>query len=267
MIKLIALDLDGTLLNSQHEISPRNHQTLQKAMENGIKIALVSGRNFPSIQQFVRKLQGASVTASMNGSSIFDHSIEREVFDQRIDSEISSRILGYTEQMDIHTNYYHEDHIVCPMKNDHSRVYSRNTGEPVVDIGSLLEYNKGKSPNKLLLIGEHFVLDQARVWLEDNVPKHINHFYSNPNYLEVVHHSVSKGAAIQWMAKYFGLSMNQVMAFGDAENDISMIRAAGLGVAMANAPELVKNAADYVTSSNDEDGVAQAIEHLIRDGS
>ena len=264
MIKLMAFDLDGTLLNSNREISARNHQALQMAMENGIIIALVSGRNFPSIQQFVRKLNGTSVTASMNGSAIFDHSIEKTVFDQRVDSEISSRVLEYTKKMDIHTNYYHEDQIVCRMENEHSRVYSRNTGETVADIGSLLEYNKGKSPNKLLLIGEHFVLDQARVWLDHTVFGHINHFYSNPNYLEVVHHSVSKGAAIQWIAKYFGFSMDQVMAFGDAENDISMIRAAGVGVAMANALELLKEAADYVTSSNDEDGVAKGIEKFLR---
>lgn len=260
MIQLIAMDLDGTLLNQRHEISHKNLKALHSAREQGVHLAVVSGRNMASMKQYVNQLEGIRFTACLNGSCIFDHQSGKLIYDQSIDSKIAAPILHYVEGRGIHTNYYCHDQIVCHRETEHSAVYSRITGEPIAGVGSLEAYNETHRPNKLLLIGEHEVLDSVRDWLDRTMKGLVGHFYSNPNYLEIVHHEVNKGAAIHRMAGHLKISMNQVMAFGDAENDVSMILEAGVGIAMANAPESVRSYADYITLSNDADGIAKGIE-------
>lgn len=264
MIRLIAMDLDGTLLNREHQISRRNQAALELAREKGAYIVLASGRNFFSMKQFINQINGIRMSASLNGSAIYDHELEKLVYQRPLDSEAAAKVLSYAEEMGIHTNYYHDNQIVTAVETDHSIFYTGVSGEPISGVGSLVAYNRDKSPDKLLLIGEHSILEAARQWLSLNLSGKVSHFYSNPTYLEVVHPIVSKGAALRWMAAHLEIPIEEILAFGDAENDISMIKEAGVGIAMANAPESVKSAADHITSSNDEDGVAKAIEEFLR---
>lgn len=263
MIRLVALDMDGTLLNNEHLISERNKQAIQKAVAKGVKIVLLSGRNSVGMRKYVDELGIKDLTASMNGAQILDNNKQEALYDLRIEKDAASEIIKYVESIGIHMNYYHDEAIACSIETDYSKDYTRATSAPITSVGSLYEYNKNRQPSKMLLIGERKLLNTAREWIEKNHCNSVNHFFSNSNYLEITHKNVSKGEALKLIAKHYNLSMDQVMAIGDGENDISMIKAAGTGVAMGNASEQVKEEADFITLSNDEDGVAHALEQLV----
>ncbi len=263
MIKLVALDIDGTLLSSRHVISERNKMALHRAASIGVRIALLSGRNIVGMQKYIEELGLKDIVVSLNGAYIVANNKPEAIHDLRIEKETAAEIIKYVESMKIHLNYYHDDVITCGAESEYSREYARITDAPVIGVGSLLEYSESRQPGKLLLIGGRNYLEAAREWLEKNHSHRVNCFFSNSNYLEVIHKNASKGDALKRIAGYYNLSMDQVMAIGDGENDISMIHEAGIGVAMGNASEKVKKEADFITLSNDADGVAYAVEKFV----
>ena len=263
MIRLVALDIDGTLLNSDHKISERNKDAVRRAIKEGVKIVLLSGRNFLCMQQYVEELELKDLTISLNGAYILDGDKREAIHDLRVERDAASDIIKAAEDLGIHINYYHDEAIACGSETDYSREYSRITGVPIAKVGSIYEYNKTRCPNKMLLIGQRELLDKIRAWVEKYHDSRVNFFYSNPMYLEITHKNVSKGQALAFLADYYGFTMDEVMAVGDGENDLSMIKAAGIGVAMENALDEVKAAANFITLSNNRDGVAYAIEKLV----
>lgn len=264
--KLICMDLDGTLLDEQKRVSPKAKECLKKAREMGVQIALLSGRMPLAIEMIEEQIGFSCIKASSAGTYI--------LMDGKC---ISSQTLLPKIVLEIYYNYAKKHGIPLWVYQD-TRWFVTEVDsyvkheiqlihyEPeVVDIHILAkQWEKDcAGPNKILLGAEETVIQQLKEELEAaNLPG-INFAKSSEVYLEIYPEGADKGSAVLTICDVLGITPQEVIAFGDQELDVPMLKVSGLGVAMGNAPMHVKAAADVVTRSNEEDGVALALEKYV----
>ncbi len=263
MYKLVAIDLDDTLLNDEGIIDGRNKAVIRQAAEAGVKIVITSGRSYASTKQYIKELGMSGLTISLNGAYIQDSADDRLIADFSIDKQITQELLKAIEPFYIHVNFYHGEKVYCQGPSEHSLYYSRLNRIEMDYVDSLTELSKTKQAGKLLLINNEGKLEPIRDLLSKKFGDKLNLLFSKSTFLEVFDKSTSKGAALLKVAEMYGIEPAEMIAIGDGENDLSMIKNAGLGVAVANARESVKNEANYITLSNNENGVAHVIEKFI----
>jgi len=265
-IQLIAIDLDGTLLNSQHQMTERTEKALRAACEKGVQVVLATGKTFNSGVQIVEKLnlncpaifmQG---TVSYNGDGSLRHQIT-------LDPRIARQVITFAEDRGFMLAIYSGRRIL--VRKMHRRVEELTTlyHEPLPQaVGSLQNVLDTLPVNKLLAVkpGDGRAINALRWQLKMQINGSARLVNAGiPDMLEILPSGASKGAALKTLIKDLGVPSEAVMAIGDAENDIEMIQLAGMGVAMGNANQAVKDAADVAVASNDEDGVAEAIERYV----
>lgn len=268
MIKLIAIDLDGTLLNSQGQISRVNRQALEMAHEKGIKIVLCTGRPYLFMKDFLLDLglqseddyiitfNGGQVQKAKDGQVI-------EAFTLSLQDLKDWRQALEDVDLPIHAidgQFVYEwvdDQVTTPS------LYLANRPSIESKVVALNDFEQDHLFNKFVVSCEPSILDQGLSQLDPALMGKFSTFKSHDNLFEIVAKGVTKGAILERLASHLGISMVHVMAIGDQENDLSMIQAAGIGVAMGNAKDHIKEIADYITATNDQDGVAQAINHFI----
>jgi len=262
-IKLIAIDIDGTLLNSGHQLTEEVNEAIQQAKKQGIKIVLSTGRPLAGIQTLLQQLElfsGEDFAITYNGSLVQNTETKETVssfnltYDDYLEIDLLARKLNlhlhtesedtiYTSNRDISPYTVHEAHLVnMPIKY-------RTQEEMSQDIFYI----------KMMLIDDPKLIDAAIPLIPENYKKRFTIVKSTPFFLEIMNKEAQKGTALKRLAEHLGIQPSEVMAIGDNENDLSMIQYAGLGVAMENAVEIVKTHADTVTLSNDAHGVAEAI--------
>ena len=270
-IRLIALDLDGTLLDSQKRLSARNEAVLRECMSRGIYIVPCTGRIWGGVPEFLRTLPGIHYAITTNGAIVED--VEKhEILDERkLSCDQAIDILELAGKF--HTMYdayvdgcaygerrflEHMDDYAIP---DAIQTMIRQTRQEVPDMVGKVR-DAGLPVEKInYFFGDQQERVRARRELQERGDVIVSS--SMDNNLEINAQGATKGEAILRLAKHLGLNREQTMGFGDGENDMTMIRMAGIGVAMGNAVEALKAEADYVTVTNDEDGVADAIEKLV----
>lgn len=263
MYKLVALDMDGTLLNQNQKINDRVKKAIASAREKGVKVILSSGRGFKGIEKYVKELGLDELVMSLNGAVVTDASGNNTVFSIHMEPEITRRIIELQREYGVFSIYFEGMKMYVEEMNEKALYFSNFEGVKVLPVGNMLEFYNSQPIGKMLMIGDHeeFVMFRERLLKE--LGQYINATFSAPNFLEAYSINVSKGIILHKVAEYYGLKREEVIAIGDGENDISMIEYAGLGVAMENAMDSVKKAADLVTKSNVEDGVARVIEKYI----
>lgn len=263
--KLIVLDLDGTLTNSQKEISPRNREVLIRAQKRGIRLVLASGRPTYGIVPLATELQMeqfGGFILSYNGGEIIDWQTGNIVYENVLPDEIIPILYecAHTHQLSI-------------LSYDGTEIVTENPEDPyVIKEASLNKMNIRKAHNfltelklpvpKCLIVGDPTQLLQVESELSIRLQGRINVFRSEPYFLELVPQGIDKALSLAVLLEKTQIQREEIMAIGDGYNDLSMIRFAGFGIAMENAQVPVKIAADYITLSNDEDGVAEAIERF-----
>lgn len=270
-IRLIALDLDGTLLDSQKRLSARNEKVLRECMERGIYIVPCTGRIWGGVPEFLRSMPGIHYAITTNGALVEDVKEHKVLDERKLSCSQALSLLELGGQF--HTMYdayvdgkaYGEKRFLDRMDEfgipDTIQTMMRQTRQPVP---SVIETVRGLNlPVEKI---NYFFADQqersrARRALSDRGDVIVSS--SLDCNLEINAQGATKGEAILRLAKHLGLNHEQTMGFGDGENDMTMIRMAGIGVAMGNAVEALKASAGYVTVTNDEDGVADAIEKLV----
>lgn len=268
-IKLIALDLDDTLLNDERAIDDGNVKALQAAAEKGIYIVLCSGRAEDGILPFVRRLEVAGKETgrfiiAINGCSVFDMHERKQIYLKSVDSDILLYANREAEAAGLDTEVYSPDVIFYKKETKWTRLdvdLCHVKGQIVPDYETFL--NDGKFP-KMLIPGE----PEKLLVLQDKLKKELGDraviFTSKPFFLEVLPPKCGKGEAIEFLAGKLGISMDQTMGFGDSMNDESMIRMCGNGVAMCNGLDYIKEIADYVTEEdNNHSGVGDFIEKYV----
>lgn len=259
MYKMIAIDLDDTLMNDHFVISRENKEALNRAKFAGVKLCMVTGRNYTGAKAFLQEVDFQDLMSCVNGAYIVDPKTDQILNQFTIPGKACSEILEDIESMGIHVNLYHEHRAVSSELNRYTDYYRDLTGVELEAVGKLSDYALKVSVGKLLLMDEPEKLKEIQTVLRMKYRDTISLTFSKPNHLEVNSNSASKGAAVKTIAEFYGISREEIISIGNDENDVSMLRYAGLGAAMGNAPESVQKEADLVTLTNNENGVAHII--------
>lgn len=260
-VKLIALDLDDTLLNDKREISDENVKALQQCAEKGIYVVLCSGRAEDAILPFVRRMEIAGMKTgkyivAINGCSIFDLHERRQIFCKKVQPDILKRTNEIAKKYNLCSEVYTADSIYYPQYNEWTRLdvdLCGLKGVETKDYEKLLE-----NPFvKMLIPGEPSLLLQIQEELKKEFRERAVIFTSKPYFLEILPPNCGKGESIHWLAEHIGLDPKTTMGFGDSMNDESMIKLCGYGVAMKNGLDYIKQIADFTTEkTNCESGIA-----------
>ena len=262
-IRLIALDLDGTLLRSDKTISERTLQTIQTAREQGVVVAIATGRMYSTARSYGRFLGlGDMPMVLYAGGLIQTVESGKKLYEKAISVEDATAVLAIAKEQGWHMQTYIDDVLRTAVANHWIQEYERKTGAHAVICGDEVYQPKGPC-NKILSRGNHEELLQRKAYIEEKLPGRLQVLFSEDTFLEIMPMHVNKGNGLQQLADLFGISIEATMAIGDSQNDIDMLKAAGLSVTMENAHDEMKTIADYVTASNDEEGVAQAIEKFV----
>ena len=255
-IKLIATDIDGTLLDSSGKISIENNEAISAAMERGIAVTLSTGRMFASSKGFAAALGITAPLICYNGAMIRRPDGEI-LYHAPLDMDTARRMLSLCAAKGLYVQSYVNDELsVENLSDDEYRYYLETFGITGKPIGSAL-YSPETPPTKLL------VMTETAEELKDEFQELFGHeayvTTSNYNFIEMMNLNVNKGRALKTLADGMGISMSEVLAVGDGDNDFEMVTMAGVGVAMDNGCARLKDGAAHIAPSNDKSGLAWAI--------
>ncbi len=262
-IKLIALDLDGTLLNSKHKLSDRNKTAVKKAIENGVQVVIATGKTRISATSLLEELGIKSPGVFTQGLTIYngDGTIRNSVV---MDKNIVRHIITFAEDRGFGVLAYSGDRILTRRADEVAEKIAEY-GEPLAEsVGALQNILDSTEINKVILYGQESKIAALRWQLSKQLDGQIHLTRSAvTGIIEVLPANSSKGKAVMRVMKDLNIAPENTMAIGDGENDIEMLQAVGTSVAMGNAVQKLKDIASQVVGSNDEDGVAQAIEMFV----
>lgn len=266
---IIALDLDGTLTNSEKIITLRTFDALMKAQREGVRLVLASGRPTFGIAALANQLQLADYggyVLSYNGGRIIDWCEKTVIFSQVVDQKLVPMLYDFAEKAQLPiVTYLPEAILASKNEGEYLEEEARINGMPVVVAQNFVEeaMQIAGGSTKFLIPVEPEQLIQLESEMKAALSEQMEVFRSAPFFLELPPKGIDKAQSLQRLLTHLGLERESLMAFGDGFNDLSMIQFAGQGVAMANAVEEVKSIADFVTTSNEEDGIAHALEQLL----
>ena len=269
MIRLIATDLDDTLLNEKSDINPRVMEALRKAMELGCGVVLSSGRMLEAMLPLAKRIGVNAPMLLFNGAMAYDHNADEVLFKDQIPCETALQIAKMCEDMGCYIQAYPGRNYYCREVTDATRQYAASIHVDAIPVHKPVYRWMEENPSgmqKLLLIDTPEGADKAQAALREAFPTQASFLKSKPHYLEMAPAGVDKGASLLKLAEVLGVKREEVMAFGDGQNDISMIKQAGAGVCMSNGCEEARVAADIIAPSNLEDGVAVIIEDYLKRG-
>lgn len=264
--KLLVLDLDGTLTNSRKEISQRNRETLIALQKEGTKLVLASGRPTYGIAPLADELQMDKLGGyilSYNGGEIIDWETKKMLFAKLLPDEVVPALYESATRNEVAILTYDKEFIVTEHPDDPyvkkeaflNKMQIRPSQHFLDDIALPLP--------KCLMVGDPDRLIPIEAELSVLLQGQISVYRSEPFFLELVPEGIDKAQSLAVLLDKLGMQREEMAAIGDGYNDLSMIQFAGMGIAMGNAQEPVKKVADYITLSNDEDGVAAAVEKFF----
>jgi len=270
-IRLIALDLDGTALNSSGQLTERTRTALADAAEAGVVIAAATGRAYCALPDAVLHSSVFSYAITSNGTGIYSLPEGRHFYSNYMSEENVRALLGllcrYPCPMEVFIDgiaYADACYVKDPASfhiPQRSVAYVRRTRTPVEDIPALIRQNIHQIEGMDIIVTDMELKKEIRSAAGQIPDLYITSSVSH--YVEFAAGSASKETALDSLASGLNIHPSQVMTFGDGENDLEMLRYAGLGVAMGNACALLKDAADHITDTNDRDGVALAVETFV----
>jgi Cof subfamily protein (haloacid dehalogenase superfamily) len=266
-IQLVAIDLDGTLLTSQHDISPRTEAAVRQVSAQGIPVVVATGKTRASAETLLERLglqtpgvyvQGLVVT-NPDGSVRFEHTLPPDV---------TAEVIRLAESENITLLAYRGNQIMIADHTPYTSILEKFHEPPAVVVGPFSTALNDTSPNKLIFVDEPETISALRPRLESMFNGRANVITAAVSKMvEVLPPQANKGAGLKRLLDDLGIDPAHILAIGDAENDIEMLQMAGTGVAMGNAAPELKAIADVVVSSNDEDGVAEALEKFVLNAS
>ena len=264
--KLIAMDLDGTLNNDQKVITEKTKAALMAAQRKGIRLALASARPSPGLfkeRDILRLQDHKGILMSYNGGRIVDAETGKVLFETSMDLAETKQVLRKLESLPVTPILDDGAQFYVTDKNGYKVDYEcKNNNMVCKEVGNLADFLEF-APIKILMSVQPEELIDVQRQIADFLPESLTVVQTAAFYLEVIPRVINKGQGIRDICKVLGIEPAEVISFGDAANDIPMLEAAGMGVAMGNAQEAVKAAADMVTLSNNDDGIAAALEKLI----
>lgn len=262
MYKLIAIDIDDTLINDDKEVTPATQRALEQAVAQGIVVTLATGRAYASAQAIARQTGLNVPIITYQGALVKNLLDEQVLYERYVPVEAADKLFQYCIQHDLHLQTYIDDKLYSREDNDKIKDYTALNRTPYYVEPDFKKLVDQPTP-KMLIIDEPSFLDELAPKLRELLGDQVHITKSKPNFLEIMHHEGTKGHALKFLSAHFGCTPSDCIAVGDSWNDHEMLEAAGLGVAMGNAIPALKEIADYVTLSNNEDGVKHVIEKFI----
>ena len=271
--KMICIDMDGTLLNSKHEVSERNKKAIKEAIEKGIVVAITTGRIFKSAKIYADLLGIETPIVASNGGFIKEQDKEEIIYKSALTYDqlkvIDSVIKKHN--LNVYYNLYNGIILEKTLNENHAykqtnRKVKRNEDKITilenVDVDKAFKENEGDILKAICIENENIdALNRAKKELREIEGLEVVSSWSNN--FEVMPKGTCKWSGIKQLAKILGIKENEIICIGDSENDLSMIQNAGFGIAMGNARKDVKEAAKYITDNNECDGVGKAIEKIV----
>lgn len=265
-MKLLALDLDGTLTNSQKTISPRTLQTLMEAQRQGVRIILASGRPVCGQRHLAEELHLAEHNGYMlafNGGIVMEYATKRIIDSTTIPHHLLPAIIDMATSHGFDLLSYQSDVMWANnAKNEYIQYAARINRMELREAKELKAALVNPVP-KCIIVGEPTRLQVFEEEMKRSLGCELNIVRSEPFFLEVMPQGIDKAKRLELLLQHIGAEREELVACGDGYNDLSMIRYAGIGVAMGNAQQGVKDAADYIAPTNDEDGVADVVERFL----
>lgn len=264
--KLLALDIDGTLTNTQKEITPKTLQKIIEVQEKGHVVAIASGRPLPGIRKIADTIQldkfGGYVLA-FNGGRIVNYKTGDVVYQAALDNEIVREIYDYCLGTGCGMVTYDGDRVITGTDIDGYMTFEASINHmEIMRIDNFKEYIDFPL-NKCLLTAEPDKAAKIEKELDAKFGKRVTIFRSEPYFVEIMPQNVHKATSLEKLLGALEMEVKDLIACGDGYNDLTMIDYAGIGVAMANAQDIVKEHADYITLSNDEDGLVPVVDKFI----
>ncbi len=263
-IKLLLLDLDGTLLNSREKLSQRTAAAVKNAVNNDIIVVLASGRMHASLLPYAEALNTQGPIISCNGALIKDSFNGQKIYSNPVPIKLAREVLNFASNNDMYCQFYTDKDYFIEKHCALSEQYFEITGIKGIELGGKLSEKIIEDPPKLLMID----YDKNKVKkVFGKLKKEFDNFLyitqSKSQYIEIMNKYTNKGAALLKICEIFNINPSDCMAIGDGLNDLEMIQNAGVGVAVGSAVEELKKAADIVCDTADDDGPAKIIEKYI----
>jgi len=267
--QILVLDLDGTLTNSEKKITPPTLKALIEIQEAGKKVVLASGRPTQGVMPLAKELhleRYGSYILSYNGARITDCRSGDIIYNRTLPQEVLFPIYEIASRYPVDMLAYGDTFLYSAFKpNEYTELESRINSMPICKTKDFCETAAAQPNNKFLLTGKPHDIAMLKDVLHTRFHGYLNIYCSDPFFLEIMPQKIDKAHSLLRLLNSIGLSSDEMICCGDGYNDITMIECAGLGVAMQNAQPLVQERADFITKSNDEDGVLFVINEFMRD--
>lgn len=265
MVRLVAIDLDDTLVGANLKISPRNRAAVQRLVRRGIRVVIATGRTFSTARPFLERLKLDTYAICYQGALV--RKPHKTLYDRRFPMKYYQAVLQFAARNRTPACVYvpGSDQLFFNRKMDRRAKEYLDRIEQVEQIGlvDLRKFRFPSQPIKIMLIAGDDKITRLARSARRRWARKLYVTISQPTLLEFFHPHVSKGRALKIVADHYGIRLRDTVAIGDSYNDIPMLRAAGVGIAVRNAPAAVERRADYVVSSWEKDGVAEAIERFV----
>lgn len=264
--KLIVLDLDGTLTNNKKEITSHTLDTLIKAQQQGVKVVLASGRPTYGIAPIAKRLkldEFGGYILSYNGGEIIDWKEQKSMYKNMLEPELVPLLHQYAKKNHFTIVTYDGEFVLT--ENPENEYVQKAAKLNVMKIKPVTNFSEAIDHPiaKCLIAGEADRLALLEEEMREQLKGRMGVFRSEPYFLELVPEGIDKARSLAVLLSKLGMSKDEMIAIGDGYNDLSMVQYAGLGVAMANAQQIVRENANYITLSNEEDGVAHVVEEFV----
>jgi Cof subfamily protein (haloacid dehalogenase superfamily) len=263
--KMIVLDLDDTLLRDDRSISDRTKEALMEAQKMGVKVVLASGRPEYGMKHIAEELSLAeygSYILSFNGGKIINCQTDEEIFSSTLTPQAVHKLYEISRREGVYIHTYVGDEIITEDENPYTTIEGNLTGLPIKVAEKFVDAVT-EPVVKALMVDEPEKLKAVETKLQAELDAEFSVMRSKPYFLEFTEKGVTKGTSLNQLIQVCGIKREEVIAIGDSYNDLSMIEFAGLGVAMGNAPDDIKEIADFVTDTNMNDGVAKVVEEFV----
>ena len=268
MYKILAFDIDGTLTNSDKIITEGTKEAIFKAMKKGCKVVIATGRPVQGIVEYAEELKlkekGGYILA-LNGGRIISCADDKVLSDIKVPMEYYKEIYELSKKHSVNILTYEGNAVISEdIDDEYLNVESRICHLDKIKVPNLLE-RLTFGVNKFLMTAEGSYLAEVEKDVYEKLHERMEVYRSEPFFLEILPKNINKANALETLLGILGFKREELMAFGDSYNDLTMIQYAGMGVAMGNAKDVVKENADYIAPTNDEDGIVEVINKFILD--
>lgn len=260
--RLMAVDIDGTLLNSNGIMTDNTIEVIKRAVKKGLVFTISTGRPVQGVKSIIEKLNIDFPIITYNGAMVVMGDSGKILYEKKLTFQDAKSIIDLGGSLDVTVVVWNNNKLYVNVQNEKTRFYSSISGVTPVLCKDIKEAIKDGA-TKVLWYDNIEKINQYKDQIEKYFSENITYHTSRPYFLEFVDRNASKAIAMEKLGEYYDIDSKQMIAVGDGYNDLSMIEYAGLGIAMGNAPQEIKNKADYVTLSNDRDGLVHVIAKFI----